>query len=293
MTLGDSSCGRSASGFIHGAPALRLVQEEQHVGAAIGTANVGHDFDHVLGYDAGRDLGTPEREVCIRVFAAKKARHRERAQLGAAQGPQERGAPRVIAADDNVGCGTFHAADLLLPARGPGVTLVGARQRRADARARARAKSVPRPPCRSRHQYGSDGHPAPSSRARPGSRFRRTEMCASGATVGAGCSAGRRVVVPGRERRLRRSLQCNSLASTEGVSRGRWFPLLSASLMEALRPKCPKSAQGRMSCPYAGESGRSLRAAPVDNALSSATARPCVRWPRRRPRPRRGPPSTA
>src|SRR5437868_10660675 len=37
----------------------------------------------------------------------------------------------MIATDDNMGCGTCRAADLLLPARGPSVTLIGARQRRA------------------------------------------------------------------------------------------------------------------------------------------------------------------
>ena len=200
----------------------------------------------------------------------------------------------MIAADDNMGRGTFRAADLLLPARGPGVTLVGARQRRA-------ALELEPDRCGGRHA-GQDVNLVATATLRlrrgldPNSRFRRMEMCSSGATVGAGCSAGRRAVVPGRERRLRRSLQCNSLASAEGVSRGRWIPILSVGLSrnEGSPPQMPQIGTGPNELPLCRGFGPERTSCPRSIKRSAtATARPYVRWPRRRPPPRRGPPSTA
>ena len=173
-------------------------------------------------------------------------------------GHRNAAAPRMIAADDNMGCGTFCAADLLLPARGPGVTLVGARQRRV-------ALELEPDRCGGRHagqdidmeatatlRLGRGLDPAPGfggwKRVHRGPPLERALLQAADRSS------------RGRERRLRRSLQCNSLASAEGVSRGRCVPISSAGLSRngLSGRRCPKSAQGRLSCPSVGQ---------VDNAL--------------------------
>src|SRR6476620_6631128 len=117
-----------------------------------------------------------------------------------------------------MGCGTFRAADLFLPARGPGVTLVGARQRRA-------ALELEPDRCGGRHA-GQDVDMEATATLLLRRGLNPTPGFGGWKCVHRGPPLERAILRAaerssrGRERRLRRSLQCNSLASAEGVSRG-------------------------------------------------------------------------
>jgi hypothetical protein len=62
------------------------------------------------------------------MLAPEKARNRQRPEARPTERPQECRGAGVIAANDDTASGAFRLTDGLLPARSPGITLVGSRQ---------------------------------------------------------------------------------------------------------------------------------------------------------------------
>ena len=112
-------------------PAERLAEQHQQVDAVAAGCDAVEDVVEVLRRDGRRDVAPPQADVEIGVLGAEELHDVQRADVGAAERPEERRLAVVVEADDDERRDPGARADVLLPGGEKVEALIGRCERAA------------------------------------------------------------------------------------------------------------------------------------------------------------------